>query len=255
MRPGGKADDQHARFPIDRAQGLVEGIAADGIEDHVGAEPAGQFAHPVADAVAAVIDQFVGAVLARDRELVRAAGGGDDPGAQLPADLDRAEADPAGGAEHEQGLARLQTAAMGQREMRGAVGDRKGGGGDEIHRVGDRHDRFAVDDDLLGIAAAEAQHREDPAAGGQMRHRRTGLDHLARGFKAGGERELRFDRYLPAIIRVSAKLTPEARTRMRASCGRKAGRTASSSRSVSGPPHSRHRIAFMQGPPAIRPSG
>jgi hypothetical protein len=82
---------------------------------------------------------------------------------------------------------------MGQREMRGAVGDRKGGGGDVIHLVGDRHHRSAIDDDLLGIAAAEAQHRENPPAAGQMRHRRAGLDHLAGGFEAGGERELGFD--------------------------------------------------------------
>jgi hypothetical protein len=36
-------------------------------------------------------------------------------------------------------------AAMGQREMRGAVGDRKGGSPDEIHRIGDRHHRGGVE--------------------------------------------------------------------------------------------------------------
>ena len=110
----------------------------------------------------AVVDQFVGAVLARDGEFLGAARGGDDPRAHLLADLDRGQPDPAGGAEHQQRLAGLQMAAMGQREMRRAVGDRKRGGGDEIHRVRDRHDRAGVDRDLLGIAAAEAQHREHP---------------------------------------------------------------------------------------------
>ena len=80
--------------------------------------------------------------------------------------------------------------AMGQREMRGTVGDRKGGGGDEIHRVGDRHDRVGVDDDLVGIAAAKAQYRKRPLAGPQMPHVAADLDHLAGRFEAGGEREL-----------------------------------------------------------------
>ena len=86
----------------------------------------------------------------------------------------------------------LQMAAMGQREMRGAVGDRKRGGGDEIHRVRDRHDRVGVDRDFLGIAAAEAQHRQHPLPD-RKGHRRADLDDLAGGFEAGGERKLGFD--------------------------------------------------------------
>ena len=56
---------------------------------------------------------------------------------------------------------RLQVAAMGQREMRGAIRNRKSGSGDEIHRRRDRHHRGSVGRDLLGVTAARAQHRED----------------------------------------------------------------------------------------------
>src|ERR1051325_5380917 len=80
---------------------------------------------------------------------------------------------------------------MRQREMRGAVRDRKRRRRDVIHSVRNRHDRAAVERDLLGIAAAEAQHRHRALPDPQMRHFRAGLDDLAGRFKAGGEREFR----------------------------------------------------------------
>src|SRR5207253_2880466 len=84
-----------------------------------------------------------------------------------------------------------QMAAMGQREMRGAVGNRKGGSPDEIHRIGDRHHRGGGEHDLLGIAAAVAQHRERPLPDPQAIDRAACLDNLAGGFEPRGERELR----------------------------------------------------------------
>ena len=51
----GKTDDQHPGLPIDRAQRLVERVAADRVVDDVGALAAGQLAHPVADAFAAIV--------------------------------------------------------------------------------------------------------------------------------------------------------------------------------------------------------
>ena len=51
---------------------------------------------------------------------------------------------------------------------------------------------------------------------------------------------------IPAIISVSAKLMPQARTRMRASFGFSGRAATSSNRRLSGPPHSRQRIAFIQ---------
>ena len=65
---------------------------------------AGQLAHSVADALAAVIDELVSAARLRDRELVGAARRGDDARAQCLADLDCGQADPARGAQHQEGF-------------------------------------------------------------------------------------------------------------------------------------------------------
>ena len=83
-------------------------------------------------------------------------------------------------------------AAMGQREMRGAIGNRERGGGNEIHRIGDRHHGGGVEYDFLGVAAAVAQHREHPLPGLQAVDRAAGLDDLAGGFEPRGKGERRF---------------------------------------------------------------
>jgi len=87
----------------------------------------------------------------------------------------------AGGTEHQQRLARLQMTAMSQREMRGAIGNWKASGGDEIHCIGDRHHGAGVEYDFLGVAAAVAQHREHPLPGLQAVDHAAGLDDLAGG--------------------------------------------------------------------------
>ena len=125
----------------------------------------------------------------RDRELVGAARRGDNARAQRLADLDPGQADPTRGAQHQERFARLQMAAMGQRKMRGAVGHRERCGGHKIHRLGDRHHRRGVEHDLLGIAAAVAQHCEHPLPGAQTCHITAGFDDLARGFEPRRERE------------------------------------------------------------------
>src|SRR5271168_3569615 len=76
--------------------------------------------------------------------------------------------------------------------MRGAVGNRKGGGSDEIHRIGDRHYRGGAEHDFLGIATAVAQHREHPLTGLEAVDRAAGLDDLADGFEPRGKGERRF---------------------------------------------------------------
>ena len=48
---------------------------------------------------------------ARHRQVIRAAGGGDHPGAEHASAFDRGDADPAGGAVHHERLARLQAAS------------------------------------------------------------------------------------------------------------------------------------------------
>jgi len=69
--------------------------------------------HPVADALAAVVDELVGAARLRDRDLVGAACRGDDARAERLADLDRRQADPTRGAQHQERFPRLQMAAVG----------------------------------------------------------------------------------------------------------------------------------------------
>ena len=72
-----------------------------------------------------------------------------------------------------------------------AVGNRKGGGGDEIHRIGDRHHRGGVEHNLLGVAAAVAKNRERPLPDPQAIDRNAGLDDLTGGFEPRGEWERR----------------------------------------------------------------
>ena len=83
-------------------------------------------------------------------------------------------------------------AAMGQREMRGAIGNREGGGGDEIHRIGNWHYGGGVEYDFFSVAAGVAQHREHPLRGMQAIHRAAGLKDLAGGFAPRGKRQRRF---------------------------------------------------------------
>src|SRR3546814_8676575 len=61
-----------AAVPGHRAQGRLEQRAADRIVDHVDAAAAGQLLQPVAVAVLGVVHALVGALLAREGELVGA---------------------------------------------------------------------------------------------------------------------------------------------------------------------------------------
>jgi hypothetical protein len=152
----------------------------------------GELAHPVADALAGVIDQLVGAVRAGDGELARPAGGGDDARAQRLANLDRGQPDPAGSAEHQQGLARLQPSTMGQGRMRGAVGHRKAGGGDKIHRIRDRHHGGGRHHDLLGKGIAMGR-RHHPLTNPQPLDVAADFGDLAGDFEAWNEGKRRPD--------------------------------------------------------------
>jgi len=169
---------------------------------------AGQLAHSVADALAAVIDELVSAARLRDRELVGAARRGDDARAERLADLDRGQADSTGRPQHQERFPRLQMAAMGQPKMRGAVGHRKRRGSHEIHRLGDRHHSSGVEHDLLGIAAAVAQHSEHPLPAAQTHDPAAGFDHLARGFEPRRERERRLHLVGPADHQAVGEIDP-----------------------------------------------
>jgi hypothetical protein len=206
--PRGKTDYQHARLPIDRAQCLLERVAADWVVDDIGALVPGQLAYAVADALAAVIDELVGAARLRDRELVSASGRGDDARAECLADFDRRQADSAGRAQHQERFSRLQMAAMRQRKIRGAVRHRKRRGNHEIHRLGDRHHGSGVEHDLLGVAATVAQHRDHPLPDAQTRNPAAGFDHLPRGFEPRRERERRLHLVGPADHQAVGEIDP-----------------------------------------------
>ncbi len=72
-------------------------------------------------------------MLAADGELVVGRRAGDHARAECLPDLNRRDADPAGGAEHEQRLAGFQLAAIAQPEIRRRVGEPERGRLREIH--------------------------------------------------------------------------------------------------------------------------
>src|SRR6202043_3119197 len=150
----GKADDDDAPLPGDRTQALVEGIAADRIVDDIDATTTGDVLDAIADLLARVVDEMVGAGTSGDGELVRATRGGDDLGAHRLGDLDRGQSDAAGSAEHQHPFARLQPGAPSEGAVGCAIGDGETRGGDKIHAVGDAVDAVGLGDDFLGKAAA-----------------------------------------------------------------------------------------------------
>ena len=95
--------------------GLVERVTADRVVNDIGTFAAGQRAHAVANALLSIIDQLVCPARARHCQFFRTASRGDDPRTHYLADLDRGQPDPAGSAEYQKRLARLQMTAMGQR--------------------------------------------------------------------------------------------------------------------------------------------
>ena len=66
----GKADHEQPRAPGDAAQAVFKDLAADGIEHHVGAPPVGDALDGVAERLAPVEHQMIGAFCPRDRELL-----------------------------------------------------------------------------------------------------------------------------------------------------------------------------------------
>ena len=106
------------------------------------------------EGAAAVDHPGVGAVGDGQINLFLGGAGRDDPGASRLAKLNRREADPAGRAEDQPGLAGLQVTAVVDGVIGGAIGQDEGGGliiGHGIRNLGQPACRA---DDLLGHAAA-----------------------------------------------------------------------------------------------------
>ena len=160
----GESNDQDAAVPGDAAHGLVEGVAADRIEDDVGAVPAGQLEDAIADAFAAVVDHRRGAVFPGQSRLLVGADAGDDPRAPQLAQLDGGQPDPAGGAVDDQGLAVLQVSAAAQGIGGGDVIMQRRRAGLEGHAVGQRDRPPMLGHHLLGEGAGQVEGRH-PVAG------------------------------------------------------------------------------------------
>jgi hypothetical protein len=67
------------------------------------------------------------------------------------------------------------------------------GGGNEIHRVGDRYDRSGVENDFFGIPAAIAQNRKHPLTNPQFSDGVVRLDDDASGLETRDKRKRRFN--------------------------------------------------------------
>ena len=154
----------------------------------------------------------VGAVPAREGELVGRRRAGDHPRAHQLADLDRREPDAAGGAEHRERLAGAQLRAVLQRIERGAVGDDQAGGALEVEPVRQLHQPVGRDRDLLARRAVAdvGRARGRPAA---RRSRPAPTLSTSPANSAAGENgKAGLVWYLPAMISVSKKLSAAART-------------------------------------------
>ena len=96
---------------------------------------------------------MIGTVFLSDGQLVLTAGRGDNGGAHLFAQLHGSQADAAGGAVHQQDLARLQIELVLEADVRGSIDDRESCGGDVVHAVWHFVDRFTRRHNLFGVAA------------------------------------------------------------------------------------------------------
>src|SRR5262245_42071749 len=121
-------DQENATTPPERGERGVEQVAADGIEAHVGAPVVGQRHHALGQLLGGVVDDLIGATLARHRKLLGGAGTGDHPGAHGLADLHRGEPDTAGRAQHQQRLAGLEPPLPADRHVARNVGNGKRAG-------------------------------------------------------------------------------------------------------------------------------
>ena len=135
--------------------GITAELAADAVEDHGRAGPAGCVKHRGCPARLAVVDQHVGPGLARRFELGRAPGGADDPRPAGPQQLDQEDAHPAGRAEDQDLLARADVDQPGDANGgRAVVDDRRGQ--QRIEAVGDRDRLLEADRRPFGVPAVRA---------------------------------------------------------------------------------------------------
>ncbi len=126
---------QDASLPVDATHGLLEYVPAHGVEDHVRAASARERLDPIAKRLLPVVDDVVGAVRRRERQLLGGTGGGDHRGAHGTTHLDGGEPDAPGRAVHEEDLARREPSPALQPDVGSAVDDPEPGRRDEVQAV------------------------------------------------------------------------------------------------------------------------
>lgn len=191
IRPDGKADRQQPCQRRDAAQRPIEHVAADRIEYDVGAASAGNVEHGGAKVFAAIVDRMIGAVALCGFDLARAAGCGNDAGAERTADLDRRQSAGAGGAVHQQNLVPREPGAPHQPGIGGGVDGREQRSGGKIQRVGYGEYIVCVDDGFFR-KAARGQAGADAIADPQpVVHVRRDFRHDAGDLGAGNVGQVR----------------------------------------------------------------
>src|SRR5205085_11333318 len=127
-----KAEHEAPPAPGKTAQGLVEHIGADRVVDDIDAAVVGQRLDLVAQPLA-VVDRVISALFEAGGALLVGAGGGDDSRAEQFGDLDRRDADAAGGAVDHDPIGLLHAAALQQRVIGGVISAAEYGGCFEAH--------------------------------------------------------------------------------------------------------------------------
>jgi hypothetical protein len=157
---GGEPHHDDTRLGPAGAQRGGELVAPHRVIDHISTA---QRLDRLADILSGAVDQVIRPGRFAHRELVGAAGTGDDPRAHQFADLDGGKPYPARRAKNEQRFTGRQPRLVVERHMRGAIGDLKGGGIGEAHLRWQCHKPLGGEHALLGQAAIAREHRH-PAA-------------------------------------------------------------------------------------------
>src|SRR6185437_2019977 len=96
-----KANHNDAPAPGNATKSSIKGVTSHGIVDHISPVAAGDSFHPLANVFLGIVDEVIGAMLLRDRQLLCASGTGNHPRSHGLSDLDRREAHASGGAGHQ----------------------------------------------------------------------------------------------------------------------------------------------------------
>src|SRR6185312_8826261 len=139
-----------------------------------------------------IVDEVIGAAALGDEQLLRRRGGGDDLRPLELADLDRGEADAAGGAVDEQRLAALKLSALNEGVIGGQRRDGEARALGEAEAARQRQQPRRRQDDLLGIAAG-ALTRDHGIADADAGDARRDRGDDASAFDAGNERQRRLE--------------------------------------------------------------